>query len=160
MGSYDYKVESLFKRSVGELIFERKAWDPLRVWNELEGRGVAQSGRWRPQECLMPSGDKDRHKLLGMDFPLRYILSKLLACTQQVCQLFTELFPPTESTQSRVHSWNRVGAMLRLRASVRKKKTPIPSLVRVDLKVFIHGHLCLVLLKELVLSFTTWMFST
>lgn len=161
MGSYGYKIESLFKRSVGELVFERKAWDPRRVWNELEGRGVAQSGRWRPQECLMPSGDKDRQKLLGMDFPLRYILSKLLARTWQVCHLCTELFPPTTLSASKQSPLLEQGwSDAETKGQREKKKKPIPSLVRVDLKVFIHGHLCLVLLKELVLSFTTWMFST
>lgn len=104
VGSYGYKIESLFKRSMGELVFERKAWDPRGVWthrNELEDRGVVQSGGWRPQECLMASGDKHRQKLMGMDFPLRYILSKLLARTWQVCHLCTELFPPTTLSASK-----------------------------------------------------------
>lgn len=110
VGSCGYKIESLFKRSMGELVFKRKAWDPRRVWNELEGRGVAQSDRWRPQECLMPSGDKDRQKLSGMNFPLRYALSKSLrACVQQVCHLRPELFPPTTSHCLKAESTSGTG---------------------------------------------------
>lgn len=140
-------------------MFERKAWDPRRVWNELEGRGVACSDRWRPQECLMPSRDKDRQKLSGMDFPLRYALSHYLPAYDWCVTSAQSFSLPQLLTASKLSPLLKQGWSDTETKGQCEKKNLIPSLIRVVFKVFIQGHLRLILLKELVLSFTTWMFS-
>lgn len=80
-----------------------------------------------------------------MDFPLRNALSKSFLPAHDRCvssaQNFSlpQLLSASKQSPLLEQGWSDVETK-----GQHEKKTLIPSLVRVDLKVFVRGHLCLV----------------